>query len=104
MTRPVARLHDRTIGVCAIHGPIGGKIITAATVGNGDVTTQFPRGTARLNDIVKADCGHTGKIITGSPNVYANNRNVARINDKFSGVYTGHIITGSPDTNAEPQG
>lgn len=102
MTRPVARLNDRTTGVCAIHGPIGGKITTAST----DVLTNSPRGTARIDDTVTADCGHTGKIITGSPNVYANSRNVARINDKFSGTYSGHIITGATESerkvNAEP--
>lgn len=102
MTRPVARLNDRTTGVCAIHGPIGGEIITAST----DTLTNTPRGTARIGDTVRADCGHTGEITTGSPNVEANLRKVARIGDKFEGTYSGEIITGATlkdkKVNAEP--
>ena len=95
MTRPVARLSDRTVGVCAIHGPIGGSITTAST----DVLTNSPLGTARIGDTVTADCGHTGKITTGSPQVEANRRKVARIGDKFEGDYSGEIITGATLTD-----
>lgn len=101
MSRPVARLGDRTDGVCFGHPvplPIGGEIITAST----DTLTNTPRGTARIGDTVRADCGHTGQIVSGSPNVYANNRNVARLNDNVKGTYVAKIVTASGNVNAEP--
>lgn len=100
MTRPVARLSDRTTGTCShpshlVPISVGGSITTAST----DVLTNSPLGTARIGDTVTSDCGHTGKIITGSPQVEANRRKVARIGDKFEGDYSGEIITGATLTD-----
>jgi len=99
--RPTARLGDRTHGVCYAHDSpltVGGTIITASP----NVFTNN-RGTARIGDIVLADCGHQSSIITGSPTVLANNRLVARIGDKTDGSpYDAEIITASPDTFKEP--
>ena len=94
MSIPIARLGDKTIGSCKIHGPgIGGTIITSSTncYANG-------LGIARLGDTIKANCGHTATIVTSSTVDYANNLGIARLGDKGSGVYTCTIISGSTDT------
>lgn len=95
--RPVARLNDKTFGVCSAHThPISvkGKIISASTD-----TLANNRGVARLNDTVLADCGHTSKIISASEDTLTNNRGTARLNDKVgAGPYSAKIITGSTDT------
>jgi uncharacterized Zn-binding protein involved in type VI secretion len=96
MSRGVARLNDQTRGVCAVHGPQGGKITTAST----DVITNN-RGTARLNDEVTADCGHKGKISTASTTYETNGRGTARLDDQVNGTYTANIITASTDTIAD---
>lgn len=92
---PVARLGDRTIGVCNCHDSpitVGGTIVTASI---DEYTNDL--GTARLTDIVLADCGHTGTIVTASELTYVNNLGVARIGDQTTGCYVATIITGSPD-------
>jgi len=98
MARGVARLNDRTTGTCFAHDPplgVGGKIITAS----GD-TKANGRGVARLNDIVRADCGHQSKIISASGTQKTNNRPTARLNDSVGkGPYVAKIITASGDTN-----
>lgn len=93
--RPIARLGDRTKGVCKGHKDpivIGGTIVSSSddTIANGS-------GIARIGDTVKADCGHTGTIISGKPDDIANGRSKARIGDSFTGVYSGNIISGSPN-------
>ena len=101
MARPIARLGDRTHGVCyhPSHIPltIGGTIIT----GSPDVITN-EKSTARVGDLVLTDCGHIGMIITGSPTEIANERLVARIGDAVETrqPYIATIVTGSPDTLA----
>ena len=102
MARPIARLGDRTHGVCyhPSHIPltIGGTIIT----GSPDVITN-EKSTARVGDLVLTDCGHIGMIITGSPKVDANDNLVARLEDKVAGKapYIATIVTASSDTFAE---
>ena len=102
MGRPVARLGDRTFGICKhpshIPKKIGGTIITASP---DDLTNN--KGTARLGDLVKTDCGHLGEIITGSPKVLANDKPVARLGDKIANKapYIAEIVTASPDRLAE---
>ena len=101
MARPIARLGDRTHGVCyhPSHIPLttGGTIIT----GSPDVITN-EKSTARVGDLVLTDCGHIGMIITGSPTEIANNRLVARVGDAVANKapYVATIVTGSPDTLA----
>jgi uncharacterized Zn-binding protein involved in type VI secretion len=94
--RGVARLGDRTHGVCYAHKTpltIGGSIITASS--DSDCNS---RGVARLGDTVQADCGHTSNIVTASENADCNGRGVARLGDNVSGVYVATIITASVDT------
>lgn len=97
MARGVARLNDKTMGTCSKHGDdIEGKIVTASpnTFANG-------RGVARLNDKVEASCGHSAVISTASANDKTNNRGTARLNDKVEGdYYVAKIITASPNTFA----
>jgi uncharacterized Zn-binding protein involved in type VI secretion len=95
----VARVTDRTIGVCVAHTipiTIGGTII----VGSPDVNANN-LSVSRIGDTVLADCGHTSVIITGSPDVYANGISVGRLNDQVGGgPYSAIIITASPDVFA----
>lgn len=93
----VARLGDRTVGTCSIHGAnIGGTIVTAS----GDNMVNG-KPTARLGDRVLADCGHVSLIVTSSTNVKANGRGVARLGDLVgAGEYTATIITSSTNTDA----
>lgn len=91
-----ARLGDKTIGVCYAHSTpitVGGAIVSASTD-----TICNNRGTARLNDTVLADCGHTGKIITASTVTICNNRGTARLGDSTTGDYVAKIISASSDT------
>lgn len=108
MSRALARVGDRTRGICRHPGhyydndgnfldidfEVDGVIITAsndATINN--------RGAARLGDLVQSDCGHFGRIITCDPTITANGRGQARIGDRVgAGEYEAIIITGSPDT------
>lgn len=92
--RGVARLGDRTIGSCVVHGPnVGGTIVTAS----GDVIAN-DKGVARLADSVRADCGHFALIITCAATCVANDRGVARLNDLVKGPeYSGQIISASTD-------
>lgn len=94
MARYVARLGDRTSGVCSIHGSQGGTITTASTD-----SFVNDRGVARLGDSVTADCGHVSEIVTSSTDSYTNTRGVARLGDAVDrGPYTATIVTASPDT------
>lgn len=97
--RGTARLDDRTIGDCSIHGPnIGGTIIT----GSENVLTNN-RPTARLSDSVQADCGHVAVITSASETELTNNRGTARLNDTVGdSPYTGVIVTASTDTFPNP--
>lgn len=96
--RGVARLGDRCIGACVVHGPnIGGTIISAS----GDVIAN-DKGVARLADTVRADCGHIALIITCAATCVANDRGVARLNDLVKGPeYSGKIISASADVSED---
>lgn len=93
--RGLARVGDRTFGICNCHNPpisVGGTVV----VGSPDVFTNG-KPQARLGDVVQADCGHKGTIVTASSTVFANGRGVARLNDSTTGCYVAQIITASPD-------
>lgn len=96
--RGAARLGDRTLGSCKVHGPnIGGTIITASPNFQAN-----DKGVARLADTVLCDCGHQALVITCCATVQANDRGVARLNDMVQGPeYTGVIVTASPNVNAD---
>lgn len=90
----IARLDDKTIGTCQVHGPnISGTIISASTT---SMTDGF--GTARLGDTVIADCGHEGTIISASQDTFCDGKAIARLGDSVSGVYEATIISASTDT------
>jgi hypothetical protein len=97
MSRGIARLGDRTLGVCSEHGQVGGTIITGSS-------TNFinERKIARLGDTVVADCGHSAVIITASSTVSSTleaGQKTARLGDQVLGpTYSGQIITASPNT------
>lgn len=50
---------------------------------------------ARLTDITIGWCGHTGVIVTGSPDHQTNNLPTARIGDAVTGCNIGVIVTGA---------
>jgi hypothetical protein len=93
-----ARVGDRTYGICyhsSHRNPIrvGGAILT------GDAKDLVDNQmSARMLDLVRADCGHISKIITGSPKTFSIQAS-ARIGDNVgAGPYIATIITGSPKT------
>lgn len=94
----VARLGDKCVGSCKVHGPnIIGIIITASA----DVNVNG-LGVARLGDKVLADCGHIATIITAAPKTDSNSKlGTARLGDNVgASPYEGIIITASGNVNA----
>lgn len=92
----IARLGDRTFGVCSCHNTpitVGGSIITGAFS-----TTVNGLPVARLGDTILADCGHTATIITSSVSTTVEGIGVARLGDQGTGCYVCSITTASPDT------
>jgi uncharacterized Zn-binding protein involved in type VI secretion len=81
--RGLARLGDKTEGTCDIHGDQSGEIISSSQ----NVIGNQQRGYARLGDEVRADCGHTSKIVTASSKVLVNGKAqlVARLGDQVNG-------------------
>ena len=93
--RALARVGDRTQGICICHRhpiAVGGTIKSGAA----DVETEG-QANARIGDIVEADCGHTGIIVSGSGIVEIEGSGAAHIDDVFVGCYTGRIIEGATD-------
>lgn len=93
MIRGIARLGDKTYGICRCHiTPImvRGRIVSASADSFAD-----KRGIARIGDKVIADCGHTGIIVSASILTFANRRGVARLGDKTVGCYNAFILSGS---------
>jgi len=96
MGSPICRKEDITDGFCLIcRKPVSGKIDTASE----DVKANG-RGVARDTDVVKADCGHTGKIVATSTKTKVNGKYIAKVGDPFLGDYFGILGNGSPDANA----
>lgn len=94
----VARLGDKCVGTCSVHGPdIIGTIITAS--GNVNVNGL---AVARLGDKVLANCGHIATIITAASKTDSNSRlGTARLGDTVgASPYEGIIITASTNVNA----
>lgn len=101
MSRPAARLNDKTIGTCfhpshTIPIRVAGRIITASS----DVIVNN-RPLARHNDLVRSDCGHISRIITDAGAHNVNGKiGTARLNDRVgNGPYIATIITASPNVN-----
>ncbi len=44
-------------------------------------------------------CGHSGMVVTSSPNVNANTRGKTRIGENVIGCNIGTVITGNPTHN-----
>lgn len=92
----VARLGDRTRGICKAHSSpkdVEGTIITAS------IDTMCDHfGVARNGDIILSDCGHTATIVTSSIMTIDNNLGVARIGDIGIGDYECTIVTASTTT------
>lgn len=109
-----ARLLDTVTGICYCHDVpkvVSGRIVTASL----DVITNYYggniidnslhgyySGSARMFDIVIADCGHIGVIVSGDYTHHINNFPSARLGDIFCGCYNGFIITSSLDTISSP--
>jgi uncharacterized Zn-binding protein involved in type VI secretion len=90
MSRGVARLSDSVVGICLIHGPQSGTIITGS-----DTFTVDGLKVARLNDVAQAGCGHTGNIVSGSTSCTCDGRSIARLNDSVTGIFNGIIVSSS---------
>lgn len=92
----VARVGDSCSVICSVHGARTATIITGSSnVFNGVAI-------ARKGDTVRATCGHTGIITSGSATVFVNGLEVARVGDTIgSGILvSGTITTGSSTIEA----
>lgn len=101
MSVAVARVGDKTYGVCSAHiTPIevGGTIITGSSK-----STSEGFFVARLGDKVLTDCGHESTIITASSKAFDEGVGVAMIGDKVGdGPYDATIISGANATFVSP--
>ena len=91
----VARIGDIGIGQCCDSSHNGciqmsGRIISGAS--QMSVENSPP---ARCGDIVLGNCGHTGVIVSCSPNYIVENNGIARIGDSFVGTFSGILVTGA---------
>lgn len=102
MSERTARIDDPTDGVCyhPVHDgpfPVGGKI-----VGGASKTVIESRPPSRLGDKVRSNCGHYGKIITATGNIYVEGIRTAVVGDKVGdGHYIATIIDGAPTVTSD---
>lgn len=95
MSRAIARVGDRTYGICDCHkDPITtyGRIITGSPS-----FSLNEKDVARLGDRILADCGHEAIIVTASNKQFVDGLGVAMVDDRGEGCYNCVIIEGSPD-------
>lgn len=107
MSRGIARIGDRTDGICSHPSHIvpiqtGGTIIT----GSPNMQDQS-KPIARLDDLVETDCGHIDAINSSSGTITNDaglTKKVARLSDTVGrdGVYEASIITASTVTFGDP--
>jgi uncharacterized Zn-binding protein involved in type VI secretion len=97
--RGFARVDDLCTGRCSKHkNPI---TVDGVIVGGSVGSSSDGRAMARVGDLIKANCGHTGFIDSGVSNITSDGIPMARINDTFSGDYTGTIVGGSTTVGIE---
>lgn len=81
MPFPVCRMLDTGVGVCACHAT---DITATIMVGLANVLVGgLP--SARMTDLVLADCGDPATITTGNPTVLVGGLPKARVSDMFMG-------------------
>lgn len=78
------------VGVCAIHGPMSGIMLTGYS--NVDITNL---DTGYNSSIVLANCGDIGIMVSGASKVVSGGNNKSRVGGAFAGVFTGTIVSGS---------
>ncbi|RLD66650.1 MAG: hypothetical protein DRI84_04350 [Bacteroidetes bacterium] len=88
----VARIGDPWVGVCLVHGPRTGEIIT----GSPDHFSGGP-AVARIGDTVRATCGDTSPIVTGSSTNFTNGKGKAHVGSTTTGILKGQITAGNPN-------
>ena len=92
---PVARVGDRT--TCPLAGHVGGVIVEGSPTvrANG-------RPVARVGDKIACGCGTTDTIVTGAETVRADGRPKARVGSRTA--HGGTVVTGSPNVSADDGG
>ena len=90
-----ARLTDIWTGQCCCHKdptciPMTGKIIGASTN-----VISTAKGQARLIDITIGECGHPGRIVSGSSVCLANARQKAVLTSLVVGCNIGRVVSGN---------
>jgi len=95
MGKPLCRLGDIGVGVCAVcRSAQTGKIQNgAATVTVGGIPV------ARAGDMVVAQCGHIG-IIQTACSLIIEGKFAARVGDPFFGDFSGKLVVGSNNVTA----
>lgn len=91
-----ARLTDIWTGICCCHSSpkcrsMGGTIITGSPN-----TTSGGLAQGGVTGVTIGWCGHTGIIVTGSPDCLANSLGKAIFGSVISGCNIGTIVTGNP--------
>ena len=92
-----ARVTDLWAGQCCCHSKprcrsMGGFIVT----GSPDAISAG-QGQAGIGSITIGWCGHTGIIITGSPDTFANNnKGKDTVGSQITGCNRGTVIIGNP--------
>jgi hypothetical protein len=66
-----------------------GRIITGS-----ENVIDLSQKQGRLLDLTIGNCGHTGRIVTGTPVVIANGRHKALITSQVTGCNIGRVVTG----------
>lgn len=91
-----ARLTDIWVGQCCCHNHPNCQAMSGPIITSSQNVYSLSLGQARLWDMTVGSCGHTGMIITASPNCTANVRGKARVADSVTGCNIGIIVTGAP--------
>ena len=77
-------------GVCLIHGPMVGIVVTGA--GTKIIENN---SAARVSDFIMGYCGDIGILVSGESTVTVENQNQSTIGSSFSGIFSGVITTGA---------
>lgn len=92
----ISRQSDIWTGICCCHKDpkcigMGGYIITASP---NHISSGL--GVGRFTDITIGYCGHSGTIVSGSPNDNTNGFSKARVGSAVTGCNIGTVVTGNP--------
>jgi hypothetical protein len=92
----VSRITDMFSGICCCHPPIPCIGMTGKIIEGSPTHESAGQKVGRITDLVLGDCGHVGRIVTGSSSNKTNNLGKATIGSNVTGCLIGKIISGNP--------